>query len=566
VISRTGDLWWKNAVVYCLDVETYRDADGDGCGDFAGLTQQLDHLAGMNISCVWLMPFYPSADRDDGYDIVDFYGVQAPRGDLGDVVECVRTAHDRGIRVIADLVINHTSDRHPWFQSAREGPDSPHHDWYVWSDDPPDESGVTPVFPDQESSVWTRDERCGRWYLHHFYRHQPDLNVAHPAVRDALATVAGFWLQLGLSGFRIDAVPFLIETYGLQMPEDRHPHELLKELRAFASRRRGDHVLLGEVNLPVRDAAEFFGQGDGDELQMLFAFGVNQAMYLAFAREAAAPLAGALRDLPPIPDSCQWAFFVRNHDELSLDQLTEHERAEVFAAFGPDEDLQLFGRGLRRRLPTMLGGDARRIRLAYSLLLSLPGTPVLFYGEEIGMAENLDIPGRMSVRAPMQWAPGPGGGFSDAPPERFCRPPVDDPDWGPDAVNVADQRRDEHSLLNWFERMIRRRRECHEIGMGGWRVLDVDDPAVLVHRCDWRGRTLVALHNLAGREARVRVTLDPAPRSPLEGVAGDGDDRVPVRDGVVEVVLSPYGHRWLRGRGDGPREASPPPPAGTGAA
>ncbi|HWH13891.1 MAG TPA: alpha-amylase family protein [Miltoncostaeaceae bacterium] len=563
MISRTGDLWWKNAVVYCLDVETYRDSDGDGCGDFAGLTQQLDHLAGMNVSCVWLMPFYPSPNRDDGYDIVDFYGVQEPRGDLGDVVDFVRTAHDRGMRVIADLVINHTSDRHPWFRRAREGPDSPFHEFYVWADDPPEDDAVTPVFPDAEDSVWTRDERCGRWYLHHFYSHQPDLNVANPAVRDALAKVAGFWLELGLSGFRIDAVPFLIETYGLNPPEGRHPHELLKELRAFAGRRRGDHMLLGEVNLPVRDAAAFFGQGDGDELQMLFAFGVNQAMYLAFARQDAGPLAGALRALPEIPDSCQWAFFVRNHDELSLDQLTDDERQEVFAAFGPDPDLQLYGRGLRRRLPTMLGGDGARIRMAYSLLLSLPGTPVLFYGEEIGMAENLDIPGRMSVRAPMQWAPGPGGGFSEAPVDAFCRPPVDDPAWSADVLNVADQRRDHESLLNWFERMTRTRRECHEIGWGTWEVLDVDDPAVLVHRCDWHDRTLVALHNLAPRRVRVRVALEPAPRSPLEGVAGDGEDRVPLEDGVLELVLGPYGYRWLRGHRDGGRGESWSPSRGT---
>jgi trehalose synthase len=536
VIERTSDLWWRNAVVYCLDVETFFDADGDGVGDLSGLTNRIDYLAGIGVTCLWLMPFYPSPNRDDGYDVVDFYGVDSSVGSLGDLVELLRTARSRGIRVIADLVVNHTSNRHPWFQESRAEPDSPRRDYYVWAEEIP-EHDLAPVFPDAEDDVWSKDEEAGLWYLHHFYRHQPDLNVSDAGVRDEIAKVIGYWLELGLSGFRIDAVPFLIETYGTTTPEGRDPHDLLREMRAFASRRRGDHVLLGEVNLPVDDARRFFG--DGDELQMLFAFTVNQALYLALARGEAGPLADALRALPALPDGCQWAHFARNHDELTLDQLGESERQEVFDAFGPEERMQLFGRGLRRRLPSMLDGDGARIRLVYSLVLSMPGTPVLFYGEEIGMAENLDIPGRQSVRTPMQWAPGPAGGFTGGDPADLRRPLTDDPRFGPDAVNVSDQRRDPESLLNWMERMIRLRKERPEIGWGEWEVLDAGHPGVLAHRCEWSGRVFVALHNLAGEEARAELAIDDG----LEDLLGSDAGRS--EHGRITADLEPYGYRWL---------------------
>jgi trehalose synthase len=474
-------------------------------------------------------------------------GVDPRVGTPGDLVELVRTARDRGIRVIADLVVNHTSDQHSWFQAARSDRDSPFRDFYVWADERPDDPKMPePVFPDQEKSVWTYDRAARRFYLHHFYRHQPDLNVANPEVRDAIAKIIGYWLAQGLSGFRIDAVPFLIETHGLSPMGGRDPHELLREMRAFGARRVGDHALLGEVNLPPAEMRAYFGSGEGDELQMLFAFTVNQAMYLSFARGRAQPIRDALRALPAIPDSCQWAHFARNHDELTLDKLSEDERGEVFAAFGPDPDLQLFGRGLRRRLPTMLDNDADRIRLAYSLVFSLPGTPVLFYGEEIGMAENLDIPGRMSVRAPMQWSGSePNGGFSDADPSELRQPVVDDPAFAPAAVNVADQRRDPDSLLNWMERVIRTRKECHEIGWGAWEVLDAGDPALLAIRYGWNERTLVALFNLGDAEASGTIGADGLDGDALQEVLGRGEHR-PRPDGRLEVTLPRYGYRWLR--------------------
>jgi maltose alpha-D-glucosyltransferase/alpha-amylase len=544
----TGDVWWKNAVVYCLDVETFLDADGDGCGDLSGLTDRLDYLAGLGVSCVWLMPFYPSVQRDDGYDITDFYGIDGRLGTPGDFVEMIRTAADRGIRVIADLVMNHTSDRHPWFQEARADPESPKRDFYVWADEKPPEKPGDVVFPDREESNWAYDRKAGKWYLHRFYSHQPDLNVANPQVRDEIAQVVGYWLQQGLAGFRVDAVPFLLEPIGMPKGALHDPHELLCDLRRFMGRRRGDAILLGEVNLPPEQQREFFGDEDGDELHMIVNFVVNQAMYLALARGDATPLAEALEALPPIPEDAQWANFVRNHDELTLDKLTEEERAEVFAAFGPDPELQLYGRGLRRRLPTMLGGDQRRLRMVYSLAFSLPGTPVLFYGEEIGMAENLAIEGRMSVRSPMQWSGERHGGFSTAPEDaELCRPVVDAPGWGPDRVNVAVQRRDHDSLLNWMERLIRRRRECPELGWGTTTLLDAGRPEVLAHRADWDAGTVVCLHSFAGEPIEVRLAVDE------EAVDLFGADGVRPQDGVLTVGLEPYGHRWFRLRRDGQR-------------
>jgi trehalose synthase len=548
MLARTSDLWWKNAIIYCLDVETYQDSNGDGIGDFGGLTERLDYLAGLGVTCLWLMPFFPSPNRDDGYDVVDYLSVDPRLGTLADFVEFMRTATDRGIRVIADLVVNHTSDQHPWFQAARADPESPCRAYYVWRDDVPENGPAGLVFPDQEESNWEYDEEAGQYYLHRFYKHQPDLNIAHPAVRDEIAKIASFWLQLGLSGFRVDAVPFLLELDGITGDVDLDPHRFLRDLRAFVGRRRGDAMLMGEVNLEPEDVRRFFGDEDGDELHMCLNFNLNQAFALALAREDAAPLIHGLRALPSLPPDDQWANFVRNHDEWSLDKLTEAERQEVFKAFGPKPDMQLFGRGLRLRLPTMLGGDQARIRMAYSVAFALPGAPVLFYGEEIGMAENLAIPGRASVRSPMQWSNEQNGGFSTADPGQLRRPVVKGKEYGPAAVNVADQREDEGSMLNWMERLIRRRRECPEIGWGTWRVLDCDAKAVLPLRYDWGERIVLTVHNLSSQPCR--AVLAP-------GGSGDWEKLVHLfgrgtfelrRDGSVRVDLEPYGSRWLRVR------------------
>ncbi len=550
-LRTTSDQWWKNGLVYCLDVETFLDWNGDGMGDLGGLVERIDYLAGLGVTTLWLMPFFPTPDRDDGYDVVDFYGVDHRLGTLGEFVEVVRTAHDRGIRVIIDLVVNHTSDRHPWFQSARSDRKSPFRDWYVWSDEPVEDPALTETFPGEQGGVWTYDEKAGQYYLHRFYGHQPDLNIANPEVREEIARILGFWMALGVSGFRVDAVPFLLELEGITGAPRVDPHRYLKELRAFVQRRRGDAILLGEVNLPPEQQREFFGDEDGDELNLVFNFSLMQRTYLAFARRDATVVEEALAALPPVPFDSQWATFLRNHDELTLDQLSDSERREVFDAFGPEPQMQVYGRGLRRRLPPMFGGDERRLRMAYSLMFSLPGIPVLFYGEEIGMGENLDEKGRAAVRTPMQWSDEPGAGFSTADPSRFPAQ-LAGGEYGPLAVNVASQRRDPDSLLNWFERLIRRRKEVPAIGFGEWRVVPSEPRAVLAHRCDWHRSTVVALHNFSPEPCRLKV--------PLEGCEdAEGIDDLLGREHVeldrpeLDLTLEGYGYRWFLVRRAGQR-------------
>jgi maltose alpha-D-glucosyltransferase/alpha-amylase len=536
------DLWWKNAVIYCLDVELFADGDGDGCGDFPGLTGKVDYLAGLGVTCIWLMPFYPTPNKDNGYDISDFYGVDPRLGTLGDLVEFLRAARERGIRVIADLVVNHTSDQHPWFQSARADERSPWRDFYVWADEQPEgPPGV--VFPDAEDSNWDFDEVAGKWFLHRFYSHMPDLNIANPRVRDEINKIVGYWLELGLSGFRVDAAPFVIELAGTEAERGQDPHDFLVNLRAFLNRRRGDAILLAEANLPPEDQRRFFGDEGGDEMHMLFNFVLNQHVFLALVRQDPAPITKALREQPPVPETNQWANFVKNHDELTLDKLSDDERQEVFAALAPDPDMRSFGRGIRRRVPTMLEGDRDRMELLYSLLFTLPGSPVLLYGEEIGLGDDQRVEGRAAVRVAMQWSPGPKAGFTTGDP---AVPLVSDGPFGPDKVNVATERRDPESLLNWMERAIRTRKELPELGWGAWRVLDTDHPAVLAHRCDWQGRGVLVLHNLGPEPVMVGVDLgdDVEAGRPLADLLGNRHHE-PATTGQP-MALHGFGYRWLR--------------------
>src|ERR1700733_13010067 len=408
-----NDLWYKNAVIYCLSISTFMDANGDGVGDFRGLMNRLDYLQGIGVTAIWLMPFQPSPFRDDGYDIADYYNVDPRYGTLGDFVEFTHGCKQRGIRVIIDLVVNHTSDQHPWFQDARSDPKSKHRDWYVWSKKKPKHASDGVVFPGVQRSPWNYDSRAQAWFFHRFYDFQPDLNTSHPEVQAEILKIMGFWIQLGVSGFRMDAVPFVIATKGANVRTPVEQYDMLRSFREFLQWRKGDAIILAEANVRPKTDMRYFGD-DGERMQMMFNFHVNQHLFYALAAAVSRPLAKALKATKPRPATAQWGLFLRNHDELDLGRLTKAQREVVFKAFGPDKNMQLYDRGIRRRLAPMLGGDRRRLELAYSLMGTLPGTPVIRYGDEIGMGDNLDLPERNSARTPMQWSTEPHGGFTES--------------------------------------------------------------------------------------------------------------------------------------------------------
>jgi len=535
------DLWYKNAVIYCLDVEKYQDANGDGIGDFEGLMRRLDYLAGLGVTCVWLQPFYGSPNRDNGYDVSDFYSVHERHGSLGDFVNFMNHAAAIGMRVIVDLVVNHSSIDCPWFQTARSDPKSFFRDWYVWADERPKNHKSGIVFPGEQTTTWTLDRRAKKYYFHRFYNHQPDLNTWNPYVRAEIHKIMGFWLQLGVSGFRMDAVPFLIEKKGPGV-ETQQDFNILKEMREFLQWRAGDAVLLAEANVPPDESMNYFGS-DGDRLQMMLNFAVNQRLFYALATADIEPLVWALEETHKRPANAQWVQFLRSHDELDLGRLTLEQREKVFEAFAPKKTMQLYDRGIRRRLAPMLGNNRQRLELAFSLLFSLPGTPMMQYGDEIGIGENLKLPERECARTPMQWTSERHGGFSRA--ARVVRPVINDPVFGYQKVNVSDMRRDPQSLLNWTERIIRMRKECPEISWGTFSVLRTTEPSVLALRYDWRETSLVTLHNFANRNVKVKLKVGVERDDILVDVFSDLHSRKR-NDGMHLVALDGYAWRWYR--------------------
>jgi maltose alpha-D-glucosyltransferase/alpha-amylase len=538
------DLWYKNAIIYCLDVEKYLDSNGDGIGDFGGLTRKLDYLAGLGVTCVWLQPFYPSPNKDNGYDVEDFYNVHPKHGTLGEFTDFMNHAEQLGMRVIVDLVVNHTSNRHPWFQDARKDPASPYRDWYLWSKKRPPGWNQGMVFPGVQKATWTRDTVAGEYYFHRFYDFQPDLNTSSPAVRLEIQRIMGFWLQMGVSGFRMDAVPFLIERKGAGVTP-RKDYELLHEMRDFLQWRRRDAVLLAEANVPPDESMDYFGKL-GDRLQMMLNFPVNQRLFYAMASGDVRPLVRALEATYHRPPAAQWVNFLRSHDELDLGRLTGTQRQRVFDAFGPAKEMQLYDRGIRRRLAPMLDNDRRRIELAFSLLFTLPGTPMLQYGDEIGIGDDLSLPEREAARTPMQWSGEKQGGFSTA--DRTVRPVISDPIYGYHRVSVEAQRRDPHSLVNWVERKIRMRRECPEISWGDWKILDPGTPGVLLMRYDWHGHTLIIVHNFTPKSRVARLDAATAGSVFLTDLLWTNDSEAD-ENGRHLIQLDPYAYRWFRGRG-----------------
>lgn len=538
-----NDLWYKNAIVYCLSVGTFMDANGDGIGDFQGLIRRLDYLQGLGVTTVWLMPFQPSPCRDNGYDIADYYNVDPRYGTLGDFAEFTHACRQRGLRVMIDLVVNHTSSQHEWFQDARRNPASKYRDWYVWSKKKPTNAQDGVVFPGVQKSTWTYDKEARLWYFHRFYDFQPDLNTANPHVQAELLKIMGFWIQLGVSGFRMDAVPFVIATKGATVRRPVEQYGMLRTFREFLQWRKGDAIILAEANVLPNTDIDYFGD-DGDRLQMMFNFQVNQTTFYALASANTGPLKKALLATRPRPATAQWGVFLRNHDELDLGRLTPDQRHAVFDAFGPEPDMQLYDRGIRRRLAPMLDGDRRRLELAYSLMLTSPGTPVIRYGDEIGMGDDLRLPERECARTPMQWSGEPQGGFtkSDKPVSRV----ISGGPYGFERVNVASQRRDPNSLLNWMERLIRMRRELPEISWGDFSILRIARTEVLGICYEWRNNAVLCLHNFGAAACTIKFKIGSNPdETTLVNLLSDehstADDR-----GSHTMVLEPYGYRWFR--------------------
>jgi len=548
-----GDpLWYKDAIIYQVHVKSFFDSNHDGIGDFAGLIEKIDYIAELGVNTVWLLPFYPSPRRDDGYDIANYRDVHPDYGSLVDFRNFVRAAHRRGIRVICELVINHTSDQHPWFQRARRAKrGSSARNYYVWSDDDQKYAGTRIIFIDSEISNWTWDPVAGQYFWHRFYCHQPDLNFDHPPVLQEVLSVMRFWFDMGVDGLRLDAIPYLIEREGTSNENLPETHQVLKKIRAELDRLYPDRMLLAEANQWPEDTRPYFGgngAGEGDECHMAFHFPLMPRMYMALAQEDRYPITDILRQTPPIPDNCQWAIFLRNHDELTLEMVTERERDHLWSHYAADPRARI-NLGIRRRLAPLMERDRRRIELLNSLLLSMPGTPTIYYGDELGMGDNIFLGDRDGVRTPMQWSIDRNGGFSRADPAQLVLPMLQDPLYGFHIVNVEAQRQDAHSLLNWTRRMLMVRKQQPAFGRGSMRMLAPANRRILAYLREYDAgegelETVVCVANVSRAAQAVELDLsDYSGRVPVEMIGGSAFPPIGVLPYLL--TLAPYGFYWF---------------------
>jgi len=537
-------MWYKSGVIYELHVRSFQDSDADGTGDFRGLTSKLDYLRDLGISAIWLLPFYPSPLRDDGYDISDYYGVHPMYGTLADFKIFLREAHRRGLRVITELVVNHTSDKHPWFQRARRAPPgSKFRDYYVWSDTPEKYKDARVIFKDAEVSNWTWDAVAKAHYWHRFYSHQPDLNFDHPPVYDEVVKVLDFWLDLGVDGVRLDAIPYLYEREGTSCENLPETHQILKKLRKHVDEKYGDRMLLGEANQWPEDAVAYFGEGKGDECHMTFHFPLMPRLFMSLRMEDRVPVVDILQQTPPIPETAQWAVFLRNHDELTLEMVTEEERDYMYRMYAQVHQARL-NLGIRRRLAPLLGNDRKRIELLTALLFSLPGTPVIYYGDEIGMGENIFLGDRNGVRTPMQWSSDKNAGFSRANPQSLFLPINLDPENHYEAVNVEVQERNPHSLLWWMRRMIGLHKRWRAFGHGTLEFLHPENRKVLTYIRKHEAECILIVANLSRFVQPVELDLSAyQSRTPVELF---GRTEFPqVTDKPYFLTLGPHSFYWF---------------------
>jgi maltose alpha-D-glucosyltransferase/alpha-amylase len=542
------NLWYKDALFYELYVRAFADGNGDGHGDLRGLVARLDYLQELGVDCIWLLPSYPSPLRDDGYDIADFTAIHPDYGTLDDFKAVLDAAHRRGMRVITDLVMNHTSDQHPWFQAARVSRGSPQRDYYVWSDTDQRYRDTRIIFLDTEPSNWTWDELAGQYYWHRFFAHQPDLNYDNPQVQQEMLEVVRFWMELGVDGFRADAVPYLFEREETNCENLPETHVYLKRVRRYLDEHYPGRILLAEANQLPQDLVAYFG--DGDEFHMGFHFAVMPRLYMALKQADRSPILDILKRTPAIPAACQWTIFLRNHDELTLEMVTPEEREFMWRAYAPEPRMRL-NLGIRRRLAPLLDNDRRRIELLYSLLFTLPGSPILYYGDEIGMGDNIALPDRNGVRTPMQWSVEANAGFSAASPARLYAPVIAQGDYAYTRVNVQAQSADPGSLLNQVKHMIQVRKGHAYIGRGTFEWLlsaqgevAPSNPAVLIYLRRYQAETILALHNLSDASQLVALDLGAwAGHIPQDLLAGR--KLPPIRDTAYTLELEPFGYLWL---------------------
>jgi maltose alpha-D-glucosyltransferase/alpha-amylase len=539
-------LWFKTAVFYEIHIRAFFDGNGDGSGDFRGLTEKLDYLQWLGVDCIWLLPFYKSPLRDGGYDIADFYSINPDYGTVEDVRIFMEAAHSRGIRVIADLVMNHTSSDHEWFQQARSSPDNPYRDWYVWSDTVHKYEDARIIFIDTEPSNWSWDDQAQAYYWHRFFAHQPDLNYDNPEVQEEMLKVLRFWLDLGIDGFRLDAVPYLFEREGTNGENLAETHEYLKRVRAEIEANYPDRVLLAEANQWPADVVEYFG--DGDECHMCFHFPVMPRMFMSVRREDATPVYEILRQTPHIPENCQWGLFLRNHDELTLEMVTDEERDYMYEEYAKDPRMKL-NLGIRRRLAPLLDMGRDEIELMTAILFSLPGSPVLYYGDEIGMGDNVYLGDRDGVRTPMQWTGDRNGGFSKADFAQLFLPPLMDPVYGYQAINVEAQLRHSTSLLRWTRRFIALRKEHPVFGLGDYKPLEPSNTKIFAHIRSYEDDQILCVHNMARSAQAVELDLSEFKgRHPIELYGGSRFPRI--GELPYLLTLAPRGFFWFELRED----------------
>ena len=538
-------LWYQDAIVYELHVKTFFDGNADGCGDFRGLTQKLDYLADLGVTCLWLLPFYRSPMRDDGYDISHYERVHERYGSLRDFDAFIEAAHRRGLRVITELVLNHTSDAHPWFRAARRAPaGSPKRDFYVWSDTDQRYPGARVIFRDAETSNWEWDPVAGAFYWHRFFRHQPDLNFDNPHVRRAMLRVMRFWLDRGVDGLRLDAVAHLFEREGTSCENLPETHEFLREIRADMDARYANRILLAEANHWPPDVRPYFG--NGDECHMAFHFPLMPRLFIALKREEAFPIVDIVTETHELPPGCQWAIFLRNHDELTLSAVTDDDRDFLFRAYAADPQMRL-NHGIRRRLAPLLDNERGRIELAHALLLSLPGTPVMYYGDEIGMGDDIRLGDRDGVRTPMQWSDDAHGGFTRrGAAATLVAPVIDDPVYGYRRINVAQQIASADSLLRAVRRLIRIRRRHTAFGRGSIAFLETGNARVLAFVRRWHDETIVVVANLAASIQPAAIVFPESVSASTVVEMLDGAVLRPIGRGPYELTLGPHGCYWLQ--------------------